>query len=46
MTKEEKNEFKAKLWEEIAAGDITPEQAESEWDFAVNGMDSYQSIYG
>lgn len=46
MTREEKNEFEAKLWEEIAADDITSEQAESEWDFYVNGMDSYQSIYG
>lgn len=43
MTREE---FEAKLREEIANGDITPEAAESEWDFYVNGMDSYQSIYG
>ena len=43
MTKEE---FDAKLRDQIAKGEITPEDAESEWDFFVNGMDSFQNIYG
>ena len=43
MTKEE---FKAKLQSQIDNGEITPDDAESEWDFFVNGMDSYQNIYG
>ena len=43
MTREE---FDAKLREQIAKGEITPMDAESEWDFFVNGTDSYQSIYG
>ena len=43
MTREE---FDAKLREQIANGDITPEDAEVEWDFFVNGPDTYQNIYG
>ena len=43
MTREE---FDAKLRQQIADGEITPEEAESEWDFFVNGTDSYQSING
>ena len=43
MTKEE---FDAGLRDQIARGEITPEEAESEWDFFVNGMDSFQNIYG
>ena len=43
MTREECD---AKLRREIANGDLTPEAAESEWDFFVNGPDSYQNIYG
>lgn len=43
MTREE---FDAKLREQIANGDITPEDAEVEWDFFANGTDTYQSIYG
>ena len=39
MTREE---FDAKLREQIAAGELTPEAAESGWDFFVNGEDSYQ----
>ena len=42
MTKEE---FDAKLRQEIADGIITPEDAESEWDFFVNGTDSYSKYY-
>ena len=43
MTREE---FDAELRAQIASGEITPEEAESEWDFFVNGWDSYQSING
>jgi len=43
MTKEE---FDAELREQIERGEITPEQAESEMDFFVNGSDSFQNIYG
>lgn len=43
MTREE---FDAELRKQIADGEITPEQAESEWDFFVNGYDSVQNIYG
>ncbi len=43
MTKEE---FDAKLREQIAKGEITPEDAAVEYDFFVNGCDSYQNIYG
>ena len=41
-----KDEFDARLREQIANGEITPEEAESEWDYFVNGCDSYQNIYG
>ena len=43
MTKEE---FEEMVREKIAKGEITPDDAESEYDFFVNGMDSYQNIYG
>lgn len=43
MTREE---YDALMKQQIADGEITPEDAESEWDFYVNGWDSYQSIYG
>ena len=43
MTREE---FDEQLRERIASGEITAIEAESEWDFFVNGTDSYQSIYG
>ena len=43
MTKEE---FDAKLREQIAKGEITPNEAAIEWDYFVNGADSYQNIYG
>lgn len=43
MTKEE---FDAKLREQIAKGEITPDDAESEMDFFLNGCDSFQNIYG
>ena len=41
-----RDEFDAYLREQIAAGEMTPEAAESEWDFFVNGPDTYQNIYG
>lgn len=41
-----RDEFDAKIREQIANGEITAEAAESEWDFFVNGVDSFQNIYG
>ena len=41
-----RDEFDAMLREQIANGEITAEAAESEWDYFVNGTDSYQTIYG
>lgn len=41
-----RDEFDAILLERIANGEITAEAAESEWDFFVNGFDSYETIYG
>ena len=41
-----RDEFDAMLREQIATGEITAEAAESEWDFFVNGRDSYENIYG
>lgn len=41
-----RNEFEAKIREQIANGEITPEEAESEWDFFVNGSETFQSVYG
>lgn len=49
MTEREKREreaFDAELRAKIASGEMTPEDAEVEWDFFVNGWDSVQSIYG
>ena len=43
MTREE---FDAILREKIANKEITPEDAEAEMDFFLNGTDSYQNIYG
>ena len=43
MTKEE---FDAKLRDQIQKGEISPADAEVEMDFFLNGWDSYQSIYG
>lgn len=43
MTKEE---FDAKIRERIASDEINAIEAESEWDFFVNGPDSYENIYG
>lgn len=43
MTKEE---FDAYLREQISNGEITPADAEVEWDYFVNGWDSFQNIYG
>lgn len=41
-----RDDYDALLKQRIADGEITPEEAESEWDYFVNGWDSYQSIYG
>lgn len=43
MTKEE---FDAKIRERIASGEINAIEAESEWDFFVNGPDTFETIYG
>lgn len=41
-----RTEFDEYLREQIRNGEMTPEAAESEFDFFVNGGDSYQNIYG
>lgn len=41
-----RDEFDTYLREQIAKGEITPEAAESEWEFFVNGQDTFQNIYG
>ena len=41
-----RDEFDAMIREQIANGEITAEAAESEWDFFVNGADSYETVYG
>lgn len=41
-----KEEFDAYLRDQIAKGEITPEDAEVEYDYFVNGWDSFQNIYG
>ena len=49
MTEREKREreaYDAMLRAKIANGEMTPEEAEVEWDFFVNGPDSFQNIYG
>lgn len=49
MTESEKREhaaFDAELKAKIASGEMTPEDAEVEWDFHFNGTDSVQNIYG
>lgn len=40
-----RDEFDAYLWEQIAKGEITPEDAEVEYDYFVNGWDSVQNLY-
>lgn len=39
-------EFDEMLREKISKGEITPEDAQVEYDFFVNGSDSFQNIYG
>ena len=39
-------EFDEMLREKITKGEITPEDAQVEYDFFVNGFDSFQNIYG
>ena len=41
-----KEQLEKELREKIFRGEITPEEAESEYDFFVNGWDSFQNIYG
>lgn len=41
-----KQEFEAYLWKQIEAGEITRDEAEVEYDYFVNGSDSFQNIYG
>ena len=42
----EHEEFDAYLREQIAKGEMTPEEANIEWDYHFNGWASVQSIYG
>lgn len=41
-----RKEIEEKIRQRIISGELTPEEAESEYDFAVNGWDSSQNIYG
>ena len=41
-----RDEFDAMLREQIANGEITAIEAESEWDFFANGSDSFETVYG
>lgn len=41
-----KQEFEDYLRDQIAIGEMTPEDAEVEYDFFVNGWDSVQNLYG
>ena len=49
MTDRERAEraaFDAELLARIASGEITAEEAESEWDFHFNGFDSRENLCG
>ena len=39
-------EFDAYLREQIAKGEITPEDAEVEYDFFANGPDTRENLFG
>lgn len=39
-------EFDEMLREKITKGEITPEDAQVEYDFFANGSDSFQNIFG
>ena len=39
-------EFYEKLRDQIAKGEITPEDAEVEYDFFANGPDSRENLFG
>lgn len=40
-----KQEFDAYLRDQISKGEMTPEDAEVEYDFFANGWDSVQNLY-
>jgi len=42
----ERDAFDAYLRAKIAAGEMTPEEAEVEWDYHVNGWPTAANIYG
>lgn len=42
----ERAAFDAELRARIASGEITAEEAESEWDFHFNGIDSRENLCG
>ena len=49
MTEREKREreaYDAMLRAKIASGEMTPEDAEVEWDFHFNGWDSRENLCG
>ena len=49
MTESERREhevFDAYLRSKIACGEMTPEEAQIEWDYHFNGYETYQSVYG
>ena len=42
----EHEEFDAYLRDQIAKGEMTPDEAEAEWDYHFNGYPSRQSVCG
>ena len=42
----EREEFDAMLRAKIASGELTPDEAEMEWDYHFNGFESRQSVCG
>lgn len=41
-----REEYTAMLLEKITNGEITPEEAEIEWDYHFNGTDSRENLCG
>ena len=44
--KREREEFDAMLRAKIASGEMTPDEAEIEWDYHFNGWPSRDNYYG
>ena len=44
--KREREAFDAMLRSKIAAGEMTPDEAEHEWYYHFNGCETRESVYG